>query len=409
MSELSVPGAPGSTTPEMPDTSGTPGARPDNVFKTIVALLWMYGGRGIGLLWTLALIYRLGISEYGLYGMACALMAIVSPTLSYPYAVRAIRESEQRFLEERYHRYLLGLGLLLAAQVFLPLNYIAWFGLTFAGGEIVFKSYQSRAERDGNPHLLWRLDTIRQTTSVSLACIYLFATPHPTLLGASVLYCVPYFAMILPVGLVVRGHRPRLPGEARLIGALMGEMLGTAVYLQGDVLLLGWLTNSTIAGYYTITWVLASAIALIGQSFVTTYNQRLRESGGDLSAGPPLRRTLTIGAGGGIAVFLVGLGLLVSPAPTELAVAMMIMAGYAAMRSIVLVFQQILYAQRRDAVRFAAAIALAPFKLTLVAVLAPAGPVGAAIATVVTDTVLLVVFATVLYRKAALVKRKARQ
>jgi O-antigen/teichoic acid export membrane protein len=361
----------------------------------------MYGGRGIGLLWTLALISRLGISEYGLYGMAIALMSIVSATLSNPYAVRCIRESEQRFLEERYHRYLLGLTLMVAAQVFLPLNYIAWFGLTVAGGELIFKAYQSRAERDGNPHLFWRLDTIRQTLSVLLPCIYLFVIPHPTLVWASVLYCVPYVAMVIPVGLVVRGHRPRLPGSPRLIAALMGEMLGTAVYLQGDVLLLGWLTNSTTAGYYMITWVLASAIALIGQSVVTTYNKHLRESGGDLSAGPPLRRTLGIAAAGGVVVFLVGLGLLISPAPTELAVAMMIMAWYAAMRSIVSVFQQILYAQRRDTVRLTAATGLAVFKLALVALLASAGAVGAAIATAVTDTVLLVIFAVALYRKAA--------
>lgn len=384
-------------------------AGPNKLFKAFVALVWMYGGRGIGLLWTLALINRLGISQYGLYGMAGALTAIVAPTLNNPYAVRSIREPEQQFLEERFHRYLLGLALMLAAQIFLPLNYIAWFGLTVAGGEIIFKSYQSRAERDGNPHLFWRLDTTRQTISISVACIYLFVAPHPTLLGASALYCVPYFAMVIPVGLAVRGHRPRLPGSPKLIAALMGEMLGTAVYLQGDILLLGWLTNSTVAGYYTITWVLASAIALIGQSVVTTYNQHLRESGGDLSAGPPLRRTLAIGLGGGIVVFLVGLGLLASPAPRELAVAMMIMAWYAAMRSIVSVFQQILYAQRRDVVRLTAAGGLAVFKLALVAGLASKGAVGAAIATAVTDTLLLVIFAAALYGKAAPLNRKASQ
>jgi O-antigen/teichoic acid export membrane protein len=85
------------------------------------------------------------------------------------------------------------------------------------------------------------------------------------------------------------------------------------------------------------------------------------------------------------------------------------MAWYAAMRSIVSVFQQILYAQRRDAVRLTAAAVLAVFKLALVAVLASAGAVGAAIATGVTDTLLLVVFATALYGKAIPLNRKARQ
>ncbi len=361
----------------------------------------MYGGRGIGLLWTLALISKLGVSEYGLYGMALALMSIVAATLSNPYQVRAIRESEERFLAERYHRFLLGLALMAAAQLLWSVHYIAWFGLTLAGGELIFKAYQSGAERHGNPHLFWRLDTMRQTASVGLAGVYLFVAPHPTLLGASLLYAVPYVAMVIPVFFAVRGHRPGLPGPPRLIVTLMGEMLGTAVYLQGDVLLLGWLTNSTVAGYYNITWVLASAIALIGQSVVTTYNQHLRDSGGNLSSGPPLRRTLIIAFGGGFAVFLVGVGLLLSPAPTELAVAMMIMAWYAAMRSIVSVFQQILYTQRRDLVRFTAAAVLAVVKLALVAALAFAGAVGAAIATSATDTILLVVFAIALYRKSA--------
>jgi O-antigen/teichoic acid export membrane protein len=393
--------------PPIPETPETPAAQRGKLFRAFVGLVWMYGGRGIGLLWTLALIDRLGISQYGLYGMAFALTTIVAPAINNPYAVRAIRESEQRFLEERYHRYLVGLVILLAAQAFLPFNYIAWFGLTVAGGETVFKSYQSRADREGNPNLFWRQDTIRQTASVCLACIYLYAIPHPTLLGASVMYAVPYIAMVIPTGLLVRGHRPRLPGPPKIIGMLMGEMLGTAVYLQGDVLLLGWLTNSTIVGYYTIALLVASSIALIGQTGVATYNQHLRESGGDLSAAPPLRRTLTIAVGGGIVVFLIGLGLLASPAPTELAVAMMIMALYTGLRSIILVFQQILYVQRRDVVRLTAAIALVPFKLGLVAVLASMGAVGAAIATVVTDAVLLVVFTTALYRNSAPLNRKA--
>jgi hypothetical protein len=198
---------------------------------------------------------------------------------------------------------------------------------------------------------------------------------------------------------VVRGHRPTLPGSPRLIAGLAGEMLGTALYLQGDVLLLGWLTNSEIVGYYSITWVVASAISVVGQSYGGTFAAPLREHRGALSAGPPLRITLALGAAGGTLVLLAALVLLATPVPTQLAVAMMIMAGFCAMRTVILVFQVILYAQRRDLMRLTAAMGLVPVKFLAVAALSSLGAVGAAIATTGTDAILLVIFSMALYRK----------
>jgi O-antigen/teichoic acid export membrane protein len=91
--------------------------------------------------------------------------------------------------------------------------------------------------------------------------------------------------------------------------------------------------------------------------------------------------------------------LLVSPAPTELAVAMLLMAAFCAMRTISSVLQVILYAQRRDVVRLVANLGLVPVKLGLVAALAGAGAVGAAIATVITDAVLLGIYLVTIYRR----------
>src|ERR1700709_2793036 len=78
---------------------------PRTLFKTVVGVTWMYGGRGVGLLWTFALIGKLSISDYGLYVMALALATIIGPTLDNPWNVRAMRESEDRFLAERVSRY----------------------------------------------------------------------------------------------------------------------------------------------------------------------------------------------------------------------------------------------------------------------------------------------------------------
>ena len=388
---------------EPPDAKTPEGESPvhsRNVARTLISLFWMYGGRGVGMLWTLTLISRLSIGDYGLYSLGFALMSIIGPALNNPFAVRSVRESEERFLAERTSRYLLGVALLLVGQVFLPFSYIPWMALTIAGGELVMKSYLAEATRAGHPDRTWRMDTIRQTISVVLGCIYLYTADHPTLLIASILYCAPYLVMVIVAGVTVWGHRPMFPGPPKIAAALAGEMLGTALYLQGDVLLLGWLTNKDIVGYYSITLVVATALATVGQSYSGTFVTALREKNGDLSAGPPLRNTLILGTITGALVCITGIALLISPAPTQVAVAMLIMSGYCAIRTVILVFQTVLYAQRRDIMRLTAAMGLVPVKMGLVAMLAGLGAPGAAIATTLTDGILLAIYSIALYRKA---------
>jgi O-antigen/teichoic acid export membrane protein len=380
MSEVSVPQAP-----------------PRNIAKTLLALVWIYGGRGLGLLWTLVMIHQLGVDDYGQYGMAVALNAIVGPSLDNSFSVRAIRESEERFLRERVTRFLVALTLITLGVILVGEIYFIGFGLIVAGGEIALNVVKSRSARDGHPDRVYRMDTARQFTGIAMGTAYLYLAPEPTLLTASLAYCTPYGVIIVLAVFAAGRHRPGLPGPPRLMAALTGEMLGTAAYLQGDVLLLGALTNSTTVGYYTLTWVAAAAVAAAGQSFGMTYHEPLREADGDLSAAPPLRNTLGISAIGGTLIFLIGVGLLISPAPTELAVAMMVMSGFAALRIVVSVFQVILYTQRRDVMRLTAAIALVPFKLGLLAVLSFLGAVGAAISSTITDAVLLAVFTYALY------------
>ena len=360
-------------------------------------MVWLYGGRGVGLLWTLALTFQLGMADFGLYGLGFALASIIGPPLDNSFQVRAVRESEQRFLAERTCRYLVGLTLMAVGVAMLNVNYVAWFGLFVAGGEMVFKSYQSRAARDGHPDITSRMDSIRQVISVAMACAYLFTADHPTLLGATLLYCAPYPVIALLAGRLVWRHRPGIPGPPRLIAALTGEMLGTAVYLQGDVLLLGYLTNTTVVGYYTWAITVAIALSALGQSFGMTYHEPLRKSGGDLATGPPLRLTLMFGGAAGLIMVLIGGGLLLSPAPTELAVAMSIMAGWCAIRTVVSILQVILFTQRRDLVRLTAAVGLVPVKLLMVAAMAGAGAVGAAIASVITDALLLLIYCLAIY------------
>lgn len=367
-----------------------------------MSLLWVYGGRATGLLWTLAMIHQLGISQYGLYSLGFAVTSVLGQTLNNPYVVRAAREPEEDFVRERMSRYLLGVSLMVLAQVFLPINYILWFGILAAGGELCVGAYKARALREGDPHLTSRIDTSRQVGSVVAGCAYLFGTHllsagEPTLLGASVAYCIPYVVIAVIAWFTVRGSRPQLPGSPRTMLVLSGEMLGMAAFLQGDVLLLGWLTDTTVVGYYNLTWVLASAIGYVGQAFGSTYTQPLRDSGGDVKTGPPLRLTAAIGLAGGLIVLLTGIVLLFTPVPRQLAIAMIIMAAYATFRTIIMIFTFILYAQRRDIIRLTSVIGLVPFKFGLLAALSSLGAVGAAIATSVSDFVLLVIFTIAIY------------
>jgi len=362
----------------------------------------MYGSRGLGLLLTFAIIARLGIADYGLYALAFSFATILGPPLDNPWAVRAIRESEDDFNRERSSRYLVGVALVVVGMGLLPFDklYLLWFGFAMAGGEMAFNSLKSRAVREGHPDLVWRYDAIRQTSSVVLVCAYLFAVDDPTLKLTSLLYCAPYAVILVLAGAGVRGHRPGLPGSPRQMVYLTAEMgLGTAAYLQGDVLLLGFLTNSTVVGYYNVTLMLATALAGIGQSFAMTYHEPLRKSGGDLKTGPKLRLTLTISAAVGMIVLVTGVVMLFTPVPAPMAEAMVIMAGFCFLRTVICVFQVILYAQRRDRFRLASSIALLPIKLALLTILVKLGlgAVAAAIATTAADAMLLAVFANALY------------
>lgn len=366
------------------------------------AVFWAYGGRACGMLWTLALVSRLGIASYGQYAMAYAVYSLIGPPLDNPFVVRSVRESEEHFLADRATRYLLGMALMAVGLALLELNYVAAFGLFVSGGELVLRAWQSKSVRAGEPHKAAQLDTIRQFSSVVLACAYLYAVPHPSLQVATSLLVSPYVVIALVVGPMALRHRPGIPGTPRLIAILVGEALGIMIYVQGDLLLLGWLTNPTIAGYYGICTTVTLAIIALGQGFGMSYSQKLRDGEGDLSSGPPLKGTLLLGVGAGAVVLITGLVMLVVPAvPEQLAVAMTIMSLFCGMRTISTVFQAVLYNQRRDGVRLAVNLGVVPIKLGLVVLLVGLGAVGAAIASVITDALLLAIYLRVLYPKQA--------
>ena len=364
------------------------------------AVFWAYAGRACGMVWTLALVHRLGVADYGQYAMAYAVYSLIGSPLDNVFVVRSVRESEEHFLSDRATRYLLGVGLMVVGLALLEVNYVAAFGLFVSGGELTLKVWESRPVREGRPHKAAQIDTLRQFGSVVPACIYLYAAAHPTLQIATSILVAPYALVAIGVGPMALRHRPGMPGSPRVIAILIGETLAIMACVQGDLLLLGWLTNDTVAGYYGICTTVTLAVIALGQGFGMSYSQKLRDVDGDLSAGPPLKGTVALGAVAGLLVFITGVVMLVLPAvPAQLAVAMTIMSLYCAMRTISMVFQAVLYNQHRDGTRLVANLGVVPIKLALVALLAGAGAVGGAIASVITDAILLAIYVWVIYRK----------
>ena len=128
-----------STTRGLPtgESSHTPRSRPWSGSSGCTA------ARGVGLLWTLALVGQLSIADYGLYTVALRCRA---PSSARRWTTRGrfapIRESEEDFVRERVSRYILGVILMAAGAAMIPVSYFVGFmALAFAGGEITFNSY----------------------------------------------------------------------------------------------------------------------------------------------------------------------------------------------------------------------------------------------------------------------------
>ncbi len=241
-----------------------------NLLTTLVAMLWLYGGRGVGMLWTVVLLSQLGVSDYGLYGMAFALSAVIGPPLDNPYVVRSMRESEERFVAERASRFLVGLTLVAAGTALVGVSYIAWFGLTVAGGEIAYKSYSSRFAR-----------TARRTASGgSTASVRSSASlsPASTCSVSTIRRCwarVPCTSRPTTSSSCSPGSPPAgttaTPRTAASHARTRRRDAGYSAVPPGRRVLLGFLTDSRTAGYYTLCWTVAAALAAVGQSFGMTY------------------------------------------------------------------------------------------------------------------------------------------
>lgn len=373
----------------------------ENLRKAGMAASWIVAGRVMGLAWTTVMITSLGISDYGRYAMAMSVAAIVAAPLDSPYLVRSLRNSEVLFRSERASRVLVGLGLFFAGLFAYGQFFVAGFALMVAGGEIAFNAFKSETLRNGHPNIIMRWDVVRQGVSVVGAAAVLFLVPDRKLELVCLAYLAPYVVVLILAGFSARRSRPTFPGRFKEWALLWTDALIVALHIQGDILLLGLLTNSTVAGYYSVASVVVMAVASFGQMYAHTFHEPLRKSGGHPAAGPRPRSVVVLSAAFGSVVLLGGLVLLATELAPDVAWALIILSAFTVLRCVTVMMTTVLYVQGRDGQRVVGGALAVCVKLGLIAALTPLGVVGASLAAVVGEAVLATWFRWAAYKDVA--------
>jgi O-antigen/teichoic acid export membrane protein len=369
-----------------------------HVARAAIATSWNYSSRLVGLGWTAILISKLSISDYGMYAIGIAAAAIIYATTDNAFFVRSLRVNDDRFQRERCARVLFGVVVAVAGVFIFPIFYVAGFATIVAGGEILFNAFKSQYYRAARPDVAMRFDAARQFASIGLAAAYLLVTSHPQLSTATALYVAPYGLIMLACLRYVPGRAPAAPGDLREISILSAEACAAAIYVQGDLLVLGLIAGETVTGYYSVALVTATAISLIGQQYATTFVEHLRASGGDLKSAPKLVNIAKVALLTGCAMAATGVGILIWGRADSVGYLALIMSLWTAARAVEYNFVVVLYTQHRDGLRVRATATAAVVK---VALLFPTvylvGAYGAAVVGLLCEIALISVYYRALY------------
>ena len=341
------------------------------VGRALQSAFWAYGGRACGLVWTLSLLATLGFADYGRYAMGFALAAIVAAVVDHPFHVRSVRIPDEDFPRERTLRMTMGFVLLVVAVVAATAgaSYILWFGLCIAGFEIVVGAYLSLILRQGRPDVVYRRFAYRQAACVAAGLIYLLAAEQPTLTQASVAYLVPNLMFVLLALPQCSAAKPRWPRDFKSVAIISVENVSFAAYMQGDVLLVGALTNDTVVGYYALASTIGWAVAILGHGYGQTFHGSLRATGGDPYSGPSLPVLVLLSLAGAGVVLLTAAGVAVWGLTAQLSATIAISAAWTFLRSMISGITTILYFQHRDRLRAVSNAVGAVVRLGLIAVL----------------------------------------
>ncbi len=368
-----------------------------HLLTTLWASIWMFAGRGVGLVWTVAIIHQLGIGDYGTYAMGFALSTIIAVPIDNYFFVGSVRSSDEDFRHDRSMRLLVGVALFVSGLALYQTNFVIALGIVLSGAEISYNAFQSGWMRAGRPDRLNVNGAVRQTASIGLALPYLYLSNDPTIEHASLVYCVPYVALMAIAAYRFRHDMPRLPTDRSRVGVLLADAICIAVYEQGDVLLLGAITDKATAGYYSTAAVTASAASAIGISYAQTFHEKLRGAEGDARSGPSPRHSFLLGTAIGAVVLLAGIALAIAGTTPQLWGTFVIMSAFTTLRFVKHTLTIVLIVQRRDRARVNAMTLCIFVKAILILALASAGAVGCAVAVLLTELVLVFWYVRLVY------------
>ena len=349
-------------------------------------------GRAVGLVWTVALVTRLGLGDYGLYAMAFSASSLVAGVVDSPFVARSGRVDEPSFAHDCTTRTWLGILLLGVGLACLRTTwYVPGFAALVAGGETLLGVVKAGVHRHGRPGAEQALDLGRQCSSIVCGTTALVVLGGHHLTAVSLAYATPYAAAAAGA-LRRRFGRPRALPVRELLSLAATSLVG-AGYAQLDVVILGVLLGSTAAGAYALAALAAWALALPGQQYATGRLPELRRCA---EAHPAVvGRVMTGGLClGTVCVAAPLVARTVLPSQLAAATCLALLAPFVATRTVNWYLSTVAVQQRRDAARlWTTALSLAVDVALLLALVPVIGVLAAPIAAVGADLALLAGFA----------------
>ncbi|HSI25825.1 MAG TPA: hypothetical protein VK948_00315 [Aeromicrobium sp.] len=373
-------------------------ARGGNLARALWASGWFYGSRALVFAWALLLAHEFGVGQYGLFAMALAFGTMLGTPIDSYFMVRTPRVSDEEFEADRSTRVVLGMGLVFVGWLLWPFTFVGGFAVGKAGIDVCFQASRSSLIRAGRPERAQRSDAIRQIVGVVLGATYVWLYPGATMEVAALVYLGGLALPILSGIKHLVTHSPHLPQLTTRNAAIVAESVGGVAYAQAGVILLGLLTSTASAGYYSFGLTIVIALSSIGLSFGTTYHRSLRDAGGHPAAGPSMKWSLLLSLGCAVIVAGIALGLWLAGTDRHLWLTFAILAPVAFTRTFSTVATVVLMMQHRDFYRLAITLGCLTAVISLMVALAAFGGPGAAAAFLVADVLMAVAYGRAAFR-----------
>jgi O-antigen/teichoic acid export membrane protein len=359
---------------------------------------WFYGSRALVFAWALLLAREYGVGQYGLFAMALAFGTMLGTPIDSYFMVRTPRVSDDEFEADRSTRVVLGMGLVFVGWLLWPFTFVGGFAVGKAGIDVCFQASRSSLIRAGRPERAQRSDAIRQIVGVVLGATYVWLYPGATMEVAALVYLGGLALPILSGIQNLVTHSPHLPQLTARNAAIVAESVGGVAYAQAGVILLGLLTSTASAGYYSFGLTIVIALSGIGLSFGTTFHRTLRDAGGHPAAGPSLKWSVLLGLGCALIVAGIALGLWIAGTDTHVWLTFAILAPVAFTRTFSTVATVVLMMQHRDYYRLAITVSCLVAVVSLMVALTTFGGPGAAAAFLVADVLMAVAYGRAAFR-----------